>query len=137
MIGSLITTVLTVGAVAIAPGLVPAGSVADGPPSIAQLCAATGIEEVDALLDGVASTELVGALSPLASLVVPARDSVELDASVQLNDVRQRLNCDRAPATTSAAPTVPVPVPADPDEPGFTQLDRVPTGAAETGGGPA
>lgn len=97
------------------------------PPSIAQLCAATSIAEVDALLDRVASSELVGQLSPLVSLTVPDAESPELDASVQLEDVRARLNCDTVPST-------PVPDPDDGD--GYDQVDEVPSGPVDTGGGP-
>lgn len=104
------------------------------PPSIAQLCAATGIAEVDALLDGVARTDLVGALAPLASLVVPERDTAEIDASVQLDRVRKALNC---------APTIPTATPEPTLTPGPTttapparQVPKLPRGAAQTGGGP-
>ena len=117
------------------------------PPSVAQLCAATGITEVDSLLDGVARTDLAGALAPLLTLTVPARDTAELDASVQLADVRQRLNCEVTPTTTTAPPTTSTTTAPTSTTTtttrttsiggGFTQLDQVPTGAAETGGGPA
>ena len=136
---SLLLAAASTGLVALAPAVAP-GDVTDPAPSIAQVCAATGIEEVDALLDGVASSDLSGALAPLAALTVPDRDTVELDASVQLDDVRKRLNCaPTTPPTTDPTPaaTVPIPVPDEPNPSGFTQLDRVPSGAAETGGGPA
>lgn len=119
------------------------------PPSVAQLCAATGITEVDTLLDGVDRTDLAGALAPLLTLTIPDRDTAELDASVQLADVRQRLNCDATPPTTTAPPTTSTTTTTAPTSTtattprttssggGFTQLDQVPTGAAETGGGPA
>lgn len=103
------------------------------PPSIAQLCAATGIAEVDDLLRDAAATDLVGELSPLVTLLVPDSDTVELDASVQLDDVRNRLNC--APGTTTPETTPPT---LAPDDDGFSQLDDgPPVGAAATGGGPA
>jgi len=113
---------------AIAPAVAP--EAAAPPPSIAQICAATGIEEVDALLDGVARSALVGTLQPLASVTVPNRDTVEIDASVQLADVKKALNCAAAPiaAPTAANPT--------PPRDRFSQLDEIPTLAAQTGGGP-
>lgn len=130
--------------IAVTLAAAPAAAPVDpAPPSVAQLCAATGIDAVDALLDGVATTGLVGALQPLVSLTVPERDTVELDASVQLDDVRTALNCDAVaepaptttPTPTPAPTTTPDPTPAPGD--GFDQVDEVPAGAADTGGGPA
>jgi len=118
-----------------------AAPVDDDPPSVTQLCLATGLDEVDALLDGVARTSLVDALAPLATLTVPDRDTVELDASVQLTQLRQALNCDQVvpviPPPTTTRPPTPTTAAAPPASSGFSQLDRVPTRAAETGGGPA
>lgn len=115
------------------------------PPSIAQLCLATGVDEVDDLLADLAATDLVGELSPLATLLVPDSESVEFDASVQLDDIRERLNC--APVDDGDGPGVdPGTDPGDgqdgdtdddTDDDGFTQVDDLPIGAADTGGGPA
>lgn len=139
-------------------GLVGAGvaSAQDEPPvSAIQLCAATDIDQVDALLARIADTELVEDLAPLASLTVPRDpDGVVLAANVDLDQVRTALNCQPStPDPTSeptAEPTTTPPAPTtDADEPtgtatptapppsGFTQLDDVPSAAAETGGGPA
>lgn len=131
------------------------------PPSIVQLCAATSIEEVDALLDGVATSGLAGQLAPLVGLVVPGNaDTIELQGSVTLDDVRDRLDCDPAtadpeptdtpdPTTDAPAPTTETPAPTTPSTKtptgdggsftggGFSQLDSVPSLPAETGGGPA
>lgn len=168
------------------------------PPSVAQLCAATDVPAVDALLAAAGSSDLAGQLKPLASLVVPADpDGLQLNAGVQLTDVRTALRCDDnapdAPTSTPApdepfypdcaaaiaagvAPInrangepgyrpeldsdgdgvaceaneatagggTPAPAPAPTTgggQPttggGFSQLDSVPSRAAETGGGPA
>lgn len=89
------------------------------PPSVVQLCAATGIDAVDALLDGVARTDLVEALAPLASLVVPDSDTAQLQADVDLDDVRAALDCDESDPTTTVtpAPTTTTTVPPAPDLP--------------------
>jgi hypothetical protein len=111
-----------------AAGLVLAGLLATAPfavaqtttptpkpaPSVAQLCAATGITEVDALLDGVARSALVGALAPLLTLTVPGQDTAEIDVAVQLEQVRRALNCvdttvtPTPTATATATPTATV-----------------------------
>lgn len=114
----------------------PAAAPAERPPAIAQICAATGIDQVDTLLADLAATDLVGDLAPLLTLTVPDRDSVELDASVQLDDVRQALNCDAVDDDGEPVDPGDDELPEDTDD-GFTQIDDLPTGAADTGGGPA
>jgi hypothetical protein len=113
----------TLAAAATATGVATAQDTPPAPPSIVQLCAATGVEEVDDLLGDVARSELVGELSPLLTLLVPDSETVELDASVQLADVRERLNC--APTGDEDDDTDPTPDPdvEDPDEPGADNVD--------------
>lgn len=91
------------------------------PPSVLQLCAATGVEELDSLLEGVARTELVDALAPLLDLTVPESETVEIDGSVQLDDVRTALNCEPDPTPTPS----PTPEPADPETPAPVDEDDV------------
>lgn len=74
------------------------------PPSVAQLCAASGTAAVDTLLAGVARSGLVGDLAPLLTLTVPTSDTAVLVTAVQLADVRKALNCD-PPATATPTPT--------------------------------
>ncbi|GAA1402045.1 hypothetical protein GCM10009613_61340 [Pseudonocardia kongjuensis] len=133
-----------------------AGAQDDPPPvSAVQLCAATDIDQVDALLARVADTQLVQDLQPLASLTVPREpDGVTLAAGVDLDQVRTALDCTTQatptpvplPATETPAPTAPAPITSTapggattsaPPPSGFDQLDQFPVGAAETGGGPA
>lgn len=109
------------------------------PPSVAQVCAATGVEQVDALLDGVARTDLVGALEPLASLTVPDTDQATIRADVALDDVRTALDC--AESTTEPEPTTEPPATDDPsteppvtDEPGTDEPPA--TGPTDDGGLP-
>lgn len=128
-------------------------SAQDLPPSRIQLCAATDIAAVDDLLAQIAEDELVGELAPLVSITVPRDpDGVKVGADVDLGNVRTALSCEDSTEptptpgptaeptpTTDAPPTTAAPetsVPVD-DSPAFTQLDQVPSGAAETGGGPA
>jgi hypothetical protein len=92
------------------------------PPSVAQLCAATGVETVDALLGAVAETRLVGALAPLVDLTVPrTAGGVELEADVELQEVRDALDCGDTTPTTTPTTTPPPPstvttTPRSPDD---------------------
>ncbi|ALE77664.1 hypothetical protein WY02_03475 [Pseudonocardia sp. AL041005-10] len=124
----------------------------DEPPvSAVQLCAATDIDQVDALLARVADTELVQDLAPLASLTVPRDpDGVVLAANVDLDQVRTALNCTptigeptptaeltgESTPTADPDPTTTAPPTTGTGTSGFDQLDDVPSVAAETGGGP-
>lgn len=79
------------------------------PPSVAQLCGASGTAAVDTLLHGVSRSGLVGDLAPLLTLTVPTSDTAVLANAVQLADVRKALNCDPTPtATPTATPTTTV-----------------------------
>jgi hypothetical protein len=144
-----VAAVAALGAVLVGTGVAAAQ---DPPVSAIQLCAATDIDQVDALLARVADTELVQDLAPLASLTVPRDpDGVVLAANVDLDQVRTALNCTPTTGepTTTAEPTGESTPTADPDPTttappttgtgtsGFDQLDDVPSAAAETGGGPA
>lgn len=198
------TTTLTRAASAAAAAaallLIPAGVAAaqddTAAPSVPQLCAAADVQAVDALLAAAGTSDLAGPLKPLASLVVPAEpDGLQLNAGVQLADVRVALGCDdstepadppapdepfypdcaaaiaagvapinrangeagyrpeldsdgdgvaceanESGAGGGAAPTTgPAPSSGGQDSSGggFSQLDQVPSRAAETGGGPA
>lgn len=117
----------------------PPTSTPAGPDEIAlaQLCAATGIPEVDAVLADLAETDLVGQLGGLADLVViDDADNVELDAATQLDDVRRALNCEPAPTTTATpVPTDdPDATPTDDPPTGGSQVPVFPSGGVETGG---
>lgn len=86
----------------------PVTTTTEALPSPVQICAATNISQVDALLSDVAESELVGALKPLVDLTVPQANGVEVDAAVDLDDVRQALNCNEPTPSTSAQPTADV-----------------------------
>lgn len=116
------------------------------PPSVVQLCAATSVEQVDALLDAVAESQLVGALAPLLDITVPQGQGVKLD--VDLDRFRTSLNCGpgttgtptptpTVPPTATVDPTVPPTATPDPDDDDddFGQVGTVPRGAAQTGDG--
>lgn len=93
-------------------------------PSLVQLCAATGIATADALIAGVAESDLVGDLAPLVDLTVPRNSGgVALDADVTLAQLRDELDCDAltAPPTPTPTPT-PTPGPTEAPDPGS---DRV------------
>lgn len=114
------------------------------PPSVISLCAATGQEAVDALLKGVATSDLVGSLKPLASIVVVDSDTPTLVDSVQLSKARTALNCDAlattttTPTTTTAPPStssVPLTTSSKVPDTGNDQVSKVPTGGVETGDG--
>lgn len=79
------------------------------PPSVAQLCAATGVAQVDGLLDAVADTQLVGALAPLLHITVPDGAGVKL--AVDLDKFRDTLHCDGDNPTATPTPTTPPPPP--------------------------
>lgn len=81
------------------PTLIPNGQV-----PIAQLCAATGVDQVDTLLGQVSNNALTDQLKPLAGIAVPKADALTLVDAAQLADVRKRLNCPDV-TTTTAAPT--------------------------------
>ena len=89
--------------------------VADPPPSIAQLCAATGDQSIDELLAGVSETDLAGALAPLLTLTVPQDQGRVLKADVDLADVRTALGCPSSTptSTTTAPPTTTSSAPRD------------------------
>lgn len=96
--------------VALTAAAIPASAAA--PPSVVQLCAATGIGEVDALLDSVATSGLVGELAPLVSITVPKdADSVQVEADVDLDDVRTALSCGPTPTPTPSPTPTPTPIP--------------------------
>lgn len=88
----------------------------EDPPAVGEICAATSIEAVDGLLRGVVDSELVGALAPLLDITVPrGTDSVEVDAAVDLGELRQALDCDETPAPTTPPATTPPPADDDID----------------------
>jgi hypothetical protein len=75
---------------------------------IAQVCAATSISQVDAILNQVADSALLRSLDDIVGIdVSPDASSVEIDSSVQLSDIKRTLNC--ASTTPSTDPS------ADPD----------------------
>lgn len=127
------TAAATLAALAItatpAPSPTPTLPEPEPPVSVAQICARTSIDAVDALLASIAETELVGALAPLLDITVPSGDGVEVDAAIQLEELRSALNCDPGddpeptdepdPTTTAPAPTDPAPTTA-PDDDGNT-----------------
>lgn len=88
----------------------PLASAQTTPPSVAELCAASGVEQVDAALQGLADTDLVGELAPLLDITVPREDGLTLD--VELDRFRTALDCDAlTPPTTDPVPTTDAPVP--------------------------
>lgn len=105
--------------------------------SIVQVCALTSVEEINELLAGLTENDLVGALSPLLDVTTGDDESVEIDASLQLDDVRSELNC--APVD-DGDPTPPPTTNGGGDDGGDDadggQVTVVPRGAAETGGRP-
>jgi hypothetical protein len=122
--------------------LVPAVAAAQESPLV-ELCAATGVDEVDEVLAELATSELVGELAGLVELTVPLdADSTALAADVELDDVRTALDCGAPTTTPTAPPTTTPPVttssaPApDPDEDDddFDQVGRPPVGGVATGG---
>jgi hypothetical protein len=89
-----------------APTTTPAPSVIpDGQVPIAQICAATGIAQVDDLLADVSNSALAGQLKPLVGLVVPKADTLTVVSAVQLDDIKKKLNCGDAPAPTTTPTT--------------------------------
>lgn len=86
-------------------------------PSVAQLCAAPGTDDVDALLAGVTQIQLIADLAPLTALIIPQADHVVLVDTVAIADVRTVLRCDTAdpqsmpptPASSAAFSRSPLP----------------------------
>lgn len=97
-LAALTSAVAVVSALLLAPAALAAP--AADPPSIAQLCAATGDDLLDALLDGVADADLVGTLAPLLTLTVPQDQGRVLKADVDVDDVRTALGCVTTPSTS-------------------------------------
>lgn len=93
------------------------------PPSVAQLCAATGVAQVDGLLDAVAETQLVGALAPLLDVTVPDGAGVKLD--VDLDKFRDALNCDDPTKTPTPTPDPTTTTPPPPGDVFFPDCDAV------------
>ena len=144
-------------AFAVSPRVAPAVDVlplAD-PPSVAQICAATSIDTVDAYLASLAESQLVGDLAPLVSLTVPRDASgLKVKSDVSLERVRVSLDCtDDTPPTTTPAPTTSNPPGDDDDDDSddhghhghhgrhhgknkcCTQVDITPKGGVDTGDG--
>lgn len=72
---------------------------------IAQICAATSIEQVDSILKQVADSDLLKSLDDIVGIDVPGdASSVEIDSSVQLSDVKRKLNCNTSDGDTSEDP---------------------------------
>lgn len=127
------------------------------PPTLIELCAATSIEQIDALLADVAASDLAGALQPLAALTVPdGANRPVLGADVDLAQIRDVLDCtdttgtptstptsepptsSPAPSNEPAAPTsTPPTVVPDTSSPTTSDPIVIPSLPAETGGGPA
>ncbi len=105
--------------------------------ALAQLCLATGIDDVDATLDDLTGSDLVDQLSGLVDIVViDDADNVELSGTMQLDDVRRALNCDPADGDGSVTPTLP---PGDDGQiggDGDGGSSVIPDGAPQTGGRP-
>jgi hypothetical protein len=91
-------------------------------PSLAQICAATGVAEIDTLLETVAETEAADLLKPIVDVIV---------SSVQLEEIRSALNCDEVVDDDEPDPD---PVPEDDNDPSD---DVVIPKRIDTGGGPA
>jgi hypothetical protein len=90
------------------------------PVSLAQICAATSIAQVDSLIKSVGDrAKLIGPLTPLLDLTVPTVTAPTLNSSVQLAEIKQKLNCDKLETPTTTVPPTTVPptteVPADKD----------------------
>jgi hypothetical protein len=128
------------------------------PPSVAQLCAATGIGTIDAYLAAVTESQLIGDLAPLLDLTVPRTGAagVEVEADVTLEQLRDVLECDAPDPTPTTTPTpTPTTTPAPTEEPEptrtrtpapdnddddddcrrCTQVDITPRGGVDTGDG--
>lgn len=116
----------------------------DPSPAIVQICLATSIEEVDDILDRTGDSELLDSLDGLVDLDIRDGDEgVDVDSSVQLNDVRRQLNCNAIvmkptepmkPTTpeTPKTPAVVVVVPEDSGS-GGGDVSQLPIGGVETG----
>jgi hypothetical protein len=138
----MLTTALLVSAALIAPSATgtPTPTPSPGPTvSIAQVCAATSIAQIDGLLDQVSTSDLVGPLAPLLTIGVPKdADSIEVDSALQLDEVKRKLNCNPGatvtpvPTTVAPPPTTEPPVGGD----GNGGVSKKPKGAPETGGEP-
>jgi hypothetical protein len=114
-------------------------------PSLIQLCAATSIEAVDDLLADV-DDDLLDRLGGLISLGVPETADPSVNASVQLAEVREALNCDAlsddtiTPAPTPTVTPAPTTLPGVPDDDGDgSDSDggdiTLPVGGVDTGDG--
>lgn len=132
---------LAAAAVAVLPAATPTPIPTPTPepkPGVVQLCAATGVAQVDALLADLTGPDLVGPLAPLVQLTVPkGADGVQLAGVVQLDDVRRALNCTGT-GTTPTATAAPTATPTSTATPTTTRAPkpRLPRAAAQTGGGP-
>lgn len=115
----------------------------DSSPAIVQICLATSIEEVDDILDDTGDSELLDSLDGLVDLDIRDGDEgVDVDSSVQLDDVRRQLNCN-AIVTKPTEPTKPETPKTPPVEvvvPGGSSgsgnggdVSQLPIGGVETG----
>ena len=120
------------------PTILPTGDLLpdldDDGPSVAQVCAATSVDQVDNLLRDAADSDVVDKLHGLLSVGVPHSESPEVDDSVQLADIKKRLNCDKPAETTTMATTS---APSLDDITSHGGFKRTPRDGVDTGGGPA
>jgi hypothetical protein len=73
---------------------------------IAQVCAATSIGQVDTILNQVADSALLRSLDDIVGIDVPEdAQSVEIDSSVQLSDIKRTLNCASTTPSTDPDPS--------------------------------
>jgi hypothetical protein len=165
LVKTILIPAFSAGALLMMSAFIPATAMAAEPP-IAQICAATSIQEVDDILKDVADSALLDSLDGLIGISVPDSDDVEIDSSVQLSDIKKRLNCASSTIPSSSANPDPFPNcravrragldPISSSNPRFQKsLDRdgdgigcetngdddqvktIPNDPPETGGGPA
>jgi hypothetical protein len=113
----LLVTAFSAGALAVMSAAFPVtASAATTETPIVQVCAATSIAEVDQILNQLADSNLIRSLDGIVGIDVPEdAKSIEIDDSVQLSDIRKKLNC-----TTSTEPSASeTPDPSDDNVPPF------------------